>query len=138
VSSPLTDQERKELHQRGYWINKQEEVVAVTSMSDSYLVNVLRFQFKIAQSIQGADLQRQLDRISGIDEGPFALRGEYARMTIERELTRDELASMTMFDTEDLLKGMPIVPHLYAEVRKRKLLDQFTTEQKAMLYLVNG
>ncbi len=141
-----TDALRHELHQRGYWVAKNGQIVTPAEMYDGWLVNTLRYQFKIAEALQMmeiANIGRMF--ISRPPEPGLILRGEYALMTIDNELLEEDeewrwsdLDAIHIPTLEDLLRSQPIVPHLYAEVKRRKLLDLLNREQRAMLYLISG
>jgi hypothetical protein len=134
----IVDTIRQKAHESGVWINKAEESVRVIDMSDSYLINVLKYQFKIASAMQVLYLQKCIDQLGALT-GPFALRGEYARDTVDYDLDNADWERLSdLPEIDELLEDMPIVKHLYVEVRRRNLLHNFTDEQKAQLYLAVG
>lgn len=49
ISSELSDKTRAELHSEGYWVTKDFQVLHVSEMEDSHLLNTMKFlQRKIA------------------------------------------------------------------------------------------
>lgn len=135
------------LHGQGIWIDAQGMFAPVSTMTNKRLLNLARFQFKVANAMLVRDVVALGQQLFVSAQMPFGLilQGEHALETINWDLETEqddwdyaEGAATRLQTIEDHLRSFPIVPHIYLELKRRNLLSELDEEQRGQLERIAG